>query len=104
MRNIRVAWSFPALAVGGFSVIALYVASWPQSAFTSCEVDPGYDPVTCTESLIHRRGAGYVTAMVLPALLCTVPALVPKRSTARATAGRSSSQHSWPPSWSATSR
>ncbi|WP_180279692.1 hypothetical protein [Rhodococcus qingshengii] len=45
MRMIRVAWSLLALAVGGFAMTATYLASWPQSQFTSCEIDPAYDPV-----------------------------------------------------------
>jgi hypothetical protein len=84
---IRAAWSLLALAVGGFAMIAMYVASWPQSEFTSCEIDPAYDPVACSESLIDRGGAGYVAAMLLPAVLCVVPVVVPRRSVAWATVG-----------------
>lgn len=85
---IRVAWSLLALAVGGFAMTATYVASWPQSQFTSCEIDPAYDPVACSESLIDRGGgAGYVAAMLLPAVLCAVPVVVPRRSVAWATVG-----------------
>ncbi len=82
---IRAAWSFLALAVGGFAMIATYLASWPQSEFTSCEIDPMADPVACNESLTDQSGAGYVAAMVLPVVLCAVPAIVPRRSVAWAT-------------------
>ncbi|AHD24151.1 hypothetical protein Y013_25925 (plasmid) [Rhodococcus pyridinivorans SB3094] len=74
-----------ALAVGGFAMIATYVASWPQSQFTSCEIDPASDPAACTESLLDQGGAGYVAAMMVPAVLCTVPALIPRRNGAWAT-------------------
>ncbi|WP_413769013.1 hypothetical protein [Rhodococcus pyridinivorans] len=87
MRMIRAAWSLLALAVGGFAMTATYVASWPQSQFTSCEIDPAYDPVACSESLIDRGGAGYVAAMLLPTVLCAVPVVVPRRSVAWATVG-----------------
>lgn len=87
MRMIRVAWSLLALAVGGFAMTATYLASWPQSQFTSCEIDPAYDPVACSESLIDRGGAGYVEALLVPAVLCAVPVVVPRRSVAWATVG-----------------
>lgn len=87
MKIIRVAWLFLALAVGGLGMIATYLASWPQSEFTSCEIDPAYDPVACNESLLDRGGEGYIAAMVLPAVLCTIPAFVPRRSVAWATVG-----------------
>ncbi|AHD24163.1 membrane protein (plasmid) [Rhodococcus pyridinivorans SB3094] len=87
MRMIRAAWSLLALAVGGFAMTATYLASWPQSEFTSCEIDPAYDPVACSESLIDRGGARYVEALLVPSALCVVPVVVPRRSVAWATAG-----------------
>ena len=48
---------------------------------------PAYDPVACSESLIDRGGAGYVAAMLLPAVLSAVPVIVPRRSVAWATVG-----------------
>ncbi len=84
---IRAAWLFLALAVGGFAMIATYLASWPQYQFTSCEIDPMSDPIVCNESLIDQGGAGYVVAMVLPVVLCAIPAIAPRRSVAWATVG-----------------
>ncbi len=51
-----------------------------MSEFTGCEIDPGYDPARCGESLIDRGGSGYVAALLAPAVLCAVPVVVPQRS------------------------
>lgn len=82
MRNIRIVWSLLALAVGGVGLLATYLASWPLLEFSSCETDPGYDPARCDESLIDTGGEGVVMACLLPAVLCGVPAVLPRRRVA----------------------
>ncbi|MCZ4554188.1 hypothetical protein O4215_01255 [Rhodococcus maanshanensis] len=87
MRIIRLAWSLLTLAVGAFGLIATYLAAWPESQFTACEIEPGRDTAACDESLIDRGGFGYVVALLLPTILCAVPVVFPRRSIAWATVG-----------------
>ncbi|MGW4479396.1 hypothetical protein [Rhodococcus triatomae] len=87
MRNIRLAWALLTLGVGTLALISTWMTSWRAYQFTSCETDPGSDPVACYESLLDRAGGGLIVALLLPVALCLLPVAVPRRSIAWATVG-----------------
>lgn len=86
MSHVRILWSILTLATGMLGVVTLYFASQSKSAFTTCEIEPEYDP-TCGDSLIGSVGTVYVVGLFLPTALCAVPALFPRRTVAWATVG-----------------
>lgn len=81
MTWIRLAWLTLAIAAVGLGVS---VAGWPMYQITNCEVGvltPDVPTVqACNELMRDYFGTSLVFVLVIPLVLCTIPALFPRPS------------------------